>query len=94
MVVAIRQERPMPVLTVVFPDDVLKSIHRTPEEFAADVRLAAAVEWYRQGIVSQGRGAEIAGLCRADFIQALSARSIDVIQFDPSELDDDMRSAR
>ena len=31
----------------------------------ARCRLAAAIEWYREGRISQGQGAEIAGLNRA-----------------------------
>ena len=81
-------------VVITFPEHVLKTVRRTPEEFAADVRLAAALEWYRRGLVSQGRGAEIAGLCRADFIQAMSERKVDVLQFEPGELDEEMKSAR
>lgn len=79
---------------VSFPENVLRTVRRTPAEFAADVRLAAALEWYRRGLVSQGRGAEVAGMSRAEFIQALSERKLDVLQFEPSELDDEMKSAR
>ena len=46
------------------------------------MRLAAAIEWYRQGVISQGRGAEIAGIPRADFIDALAERKVDVVQVD------------
>jgi len=34
--------------------------------------LAAAVEWYAQERISQGKGAEIAGLSRAEFIDELA----------------------
>jgi predicted HTH domain antitoxin len=81
-------------LAVPFPEDILKTVHRTADEFAADVRLASAVEWYRRGLVSQGRGAAIAGLSRADFIDALAAREVDVLQFDPADLDEELKSAR
>lgn len=48
--------------------------------------LAAAIDWYRRGLVSQGRAAEIAGIPRADFIDALAERKVDVIQVDLEEL--------
>ena len=51
------------------------------------VRLAAALEWYRRGMISQGRAAEVAGVTRADFIDALAARQIPVVQMDPEDLD-------
>jgi len=46
------------------------------------VRLAAAIDWYRRGVIFQGRAAEIAGVARADFIDALAARWIEVVQID------------
>jgi predicted HTH domain antitoxin len=76
----------MAIVTVTVPEEILAALHRSPEELADDVRLAAAVDWYRRGLVSQGRAAEIAGIPRADFIDALAARRIDVVQVDPAEV--------
>lgn len=59
----------------------------TPEEFARELRLAAAIEWCRQGRISQGRGAEIAGLNRWDFMQALSRARVEVLPIAPGDLD-------
>ena len=50
---------------------VLASVRRDPEEFVRELRLAAAVKWYELERVSQGRAAEIAGVSRAEFIDAL-----------------------
>lgn len=55
-------------LTIELPAGVLGSIARTPEEVAKAVRLAAAIERFREGRVSQGQGAEIAGLDRTQFL--------------------------
>lgn len=71
----------MPTLTIELPE-----IDRSPEELKRDVRLAAAIDWYRQGLISQGRGAEIAGISRADFIDALAERRVDVVQIDVDSL--------
>jgi predicted HTH domain antitoxin len=72
--------------TIELPENVLTSFARTPESFAREVRLAAAIEWYREGRVSQGKGAEIAGLSRREFIEALSRAEVDVFQIDAEEL--------
>ncbi len=37
-----------------------------------EMRVAIAVRWYEQGLVSQGKATEIAGLSRTEFINALS----------------------
>lgn len=76
----------MTTVTIALPDDLLAALHRSPVEMQAEVRLAAAVDWYRRGLLSQGRAAEIAGVPRADFIDALAARRIEVVQVEPDEL--------
>jgi predicted HTH domain antitoxin len=57
-----------------------------PEAFAQERRLAAAIEWYRQGRVSQGRGAEIAGLGREEFLDALARAKVAACQVTVDEL--------
>jgi predicted HTH domain antitoxin len=75
------------------PDSVLRSLHRSPGELASELRLAAAVDWYHRGLLSQGRAAEVAGLSRADFIDALAERRIDVAQLDADLLEQDLGGA-
>jgi len=74
-------------VTIELPDGVFSSLRRTPREVEQEVRLAAAVDWYRRGMISQGRAAEIAGIPRADLIDALAARGIEVVQVDFDALD-------
>ena len=76
----------MATLTIEVPEGVLSALRQSPSEAERDVRLAAAIDWFRRGLVSQGRAAEIAGLPRADFIAELAVRKIDVFQVDFDEL--------
>jgi predicted HTH domain antitoxin len=76
----------MATLTIELPEGVLSSLHQSPRDAERDVRLAVAVEWFRRGAMSQGKAAEFAGMTRADFIDELAARKIDVIQVDLDEL--------
>jgi predicted HTH domain antitoxin len=73
-------------LTIDLPESVLADLQQSLGEAERDVRLAAAIEWYRRGALSQGRAAEIAGISRADFIDALADRHIDVIEVDLEEV--------
>jgi predicted HTH domain antitoxin len=66
--------------TVELPSDVLPPIADTPEVFARELRLAAAIEWYRQGRISQGRAAEVAGMNRVDFLDALYRAKVPACQ--------------
>ncbi|HSU81288.1 MAG TPA: UPF0175 family protein [Thermoanaerobaculia bacterium] len=76
----------MATLTIEVPEGVLSALRQSPSEAERDVRLVAAIDWFRRGLVSQGKAAEIAGIPRADFIDELAARKIDVFQVDFDEL--------
>lgn len=52
----------MTSVTLQFPEGVFSALRRSPDEFARELRLAAAVHWYERGEVSQEKAAEIAGL--------------------------------
>ncbi len=66
------------------PEEVFSALRRSPEEFARDLRLAAAIHWYERGEVSQEKGARIAGMDRTDFLLALAREKANafVVDFD------------
>jgi predicted HTH domain antitoxin len=76
----------MPTIEVLVPDDVLLALRKSPREVARDVRVAASVEWYAEGLVSQGKAAELAGLSRPEFLDELAKRKVPVIQMTVEEL--------
>jgi predicted HTH domain antitoxin len=76
----------MTVLQIPFPDDVFASLRKSPGEVEQEVRIAAVIDWYRRGLISQGRAAQLAGLPRADFLAELATRKIDVFPVDIEEL--------
>ena len=51
----------------------------------SEMRLAAAVKWYEMGTLSQSKAAEIAGLSRAEFIDALNRFRVSPFQYDSVE---------
>ncbi|MGO9469907.1 MAG: UPF0175 family protein [Isosphaeraceae bacterium] len=73
-------------VTIEFTDDVLNLFAQTPEAFAKEMRLAAAIEWYREGRISQGQGAEIAGLDRIEFLDELFRAKVAACQVTVDEL--------
>ena len=79
----------MSPVTVMIPDDTFATVRRAPEEVAREMRIAVAVRWYELGLVSQGKGAEIAGLARAEFLGALSEFGVSASQ----ESAEDIREA-
>lgn len=75
-------------------EGVLARFHQEPRTFTQELRLAAAVKWYELGRVSQGRGAKIAGLTRAEFFDALGRYGVSPFQETLEDLDDLLGAAK
>lgn len=73
------------------PEGAFSALRATPEQFAHELRLAAAVKWYEAELVSQSKAAEIAGVSRSEFIDALVRYRVPVIQTTPEQLEDEVR---
>ncbi len=74
-------------VNVELPETVYSVLHCGPDELSSELRLAAAVQWYDQGRISQEAAAEIAGLDRTDFLLALARMGKDSFQVDFDDLD-------
>ncbi|ESA33922.1 putative small protein [Leptolyngbya sp. Heron Island J] len=83
----------MTSITLNLPDTAFSALRKTPDEFAQEMRIAAAVKWYELEQVSQGKAAEIAGLTRADFIQALSRYQVSPFQYTEADLIQELSNA-
>ena len=66
------------------------ALRLSPSEFARELRIAAAVQWYAQGKVSQGKAAELAALTRSEFLDELYRRKVPACQFTADELADEI----
>lgn len=73
-----------------FPPTIFSALRKSPEEFATEMRLAAAIHWYSQGWVSQGKAAEIAGVSRAELLEELHRRKVPAIQVTLEELEEEL----
>ncbi|BAC90601.1 UPF0175 family protein [Gloeobacter violaceus] len=73
-------------ITVDLPETVFSALRKTPDEFAQEMRVAAAIKWYELGQISQSKAAEIAGLSRAEFINALFRYQVSPCQYTEAEL--------
>jgi predicted HTH domain antitoxin len=82
----------MTTVTIDLPEGAFSALRRSPAEFAREMRIAAAVQWYAEQVVSQEKGAEIAGLSRVEFIDELSRRKIPVFQTTMDDLIREMNS--
>lgn len=79
-------------ISIEFPETVFSALRKNPEEFIQEMRIASAVKWYELGEVSQAKAAEIAGLTRSEFIQALARYRVDFMQYTAEELEMEMNN--
>jgi len=76
----------MTTITFEFEPALFGALRLAPHEFAREMRVAAAVQWYAQGVISQGKGAELAGVTRSEFLEELRVRKVSACQITIEEL--------
>lgn len=84
----------MKTITIEIPENLALAVGESEEELSHAIRLAAAIQWYSQGLLSQGKGAELAGMTRADFLDALFHAKVPACQVTPEELAEELRLGR
>lgn len=77
-------------ITIDLPDDAFSALRSSPDDFVKQMRLAAAVKWYEVGMVSQSKAAELAGVSREEFLEALSRFGVSPFQQSPEELAEEL----
>jgi len=78
-------------ITIKLDQDVLSALRRSPEEFANEMCLAAAIHWYGRGEISQEKAAQVAGVHRTDFLLALAREGEDAFVVDLADLERELQ---
>ncbi len=73
-------------MTIEMPEEALGALRKGPQDFARELRLAAAVKWYELKLLSQERAAGVAGVSRAEFLDALGRFAVSPFQYGPDEI--------
>lgn len=76
------------------PPGAFSALRMAPEDFAYEMKLAACIQWYRQGILSQSKACEIAGVSRRELLAELSRRKEPILQVTEDELTSELEHLR
>ena len=84
----------MSSITIECPDDIFRHLNETPEVFAQEVRVILAAKLYEMGRLSSGKAAELAGMGRVEFFDALDKYGVSVMNLPREEIEADFRHAQ
>jgi predicted HTH domain antitoxin len=75
------------------PRDLLGALDVPPAQLEARLRELIALELFREGRISSGKGAELLGISKIRFIQLLGHHRLDYFTQTPEELTSDVTAA-
>ena len=64
------EEMKVEELKIKYPSGFEHAVHMTKEDIEHHIRLIAAIKMFELGKVSSGKAAELAGMSRAEFLEA------------------------
>jgi len=76
----------MSSVTMDLPVGAYAALRLDPPAFVQEMRIAAAIKWYELGRVSQSKAAEIAGVSRSEFFDALGRYGVTPFQYGADEI--------
>lgn len=80
-------------ISIDFPKDLINIFKVREKDLPSYVRKSLAVELYRDGLISIGKAAEIAGISIWEMLEALAIKKIP-IQYYPEDLKEDIETLK
>jgi predicted HTH domain antitoxin len=71
-------------------ESLLQALNQSRDEFVSQLRLFAALQLFKNHKLSFGQAAELAGISKEKFLIELDNYNIDLIDYDPSELEKEL----
>ena len=73
-------------VTVEVPEDAVRSFGGDEARFGREMYETAVVKWYDEHLISSGKGAELLGISRAEFLDLLFRHKVTPFQYTAEEL--------
>ncbi|MCX6050580.1 MAG: UPF0175 family protein [Chloroflexi bacterium] len=74
-----------------FPENFEPVVQLTSEEFAAQIRLMAALKMFELGKLSSGKAAVLAGLSRVEFLAMCGRYHVSIFNYSPEEIESELQ---
>ena len=74
------------------PKDIMSQLNESVNEFKSDIMNNIAIELYNKGKLTLSKSAELANLCKKDFIKLLSKNNSSLFNWDKNEIDEELNS--
>lgn len=71
----------------------IEHIKATLQYATEEIKITALVKWYEEGVISQSKASEIAGMSRVQFLNCLAAHEVSPFQQSAAELAADVEAA-
>ncbi len=83
----------METISIDFPKDLINIFKVREKDLSGHVRKSLAVELYRDGLISIGKAAEIAGVSIWEILETVALKKIP-IQYYPEDLKEDIKTLK
>ncbi len=81
----------MPLITILYSDDLLVSSGQSPDELERELRFLLAVKLFELRRLSIGKAAELCGMNKVRFMDEVGRMGIPVINLDDDQIADELR---
>lgn len=74
-----------------YPSGFENAIHMTKEELERHIRLMAALKMFELGKISSGKGAELAGVSRIEFLETCGRYRISPFNYPTEKVEEELK---
>jgi predicted HTH domain antitoxin len=78
-------------ITVEVSEDAMRKFGGDEARFGREMYETAVVQWYAEGRISSGKGAELLGVARAEFPDLLLRHNVTPFQYTPGGLVEELK---